>query len=150
MLHGELQSVSSKLTDIHISMIKRFPLYAQKALTSKRKKGKQKGSKKQEGDIQAKSTFSFGNLSSVIVASQIFYSIQRINSFTAVERINADYTKKLACKAAAPSTTSTECLEQIAAILNARNQGSAGCSAKGTDAQRGVEMIESDDEVKLE
>ena len=77
-----------------------------------------------------------------------------------MERINADYTKKLACKAVAPrpflwlpgkkkcfSTISTKCLEQVAAILNARNQGSTGCSAKGADAERGVETIESDDEV---
>ena len=79
-------------------------MYAQKALTSKRKKGKQKDWKKQ-GAIQAKSTFSFGNLSSVVFFSQIFDSIQRNNSFTAVERINADYTKNLACKAAAPRSS---------------------------------------------
>ena len=68
--------------------------------------------------------------------------------------------KRLACKAAASrsfavaarkkkcfSTISTKCLEQVAAILNARNQGSTGCSAKGADAERDVETIESDDEV---
>ena len=36
-----------------------------------------------------------------MVASQIFDSIHRNSSFTAVERISTDYTKKLACKAAA-------------------------------------------------
>ena len=45
------------------------------------------------------------------------------------------------------STTSTKCLEQVAAILNARNQGLAGSSAKGAESERGVETIESDDEV---
>ena len=45
------------------------------------------------------------------------------------------------------NTTSTKSLEQIAAILNSRNQGSARCSAKGADAERGVEVIESDNEV---
>ena len=34
-----------------------------------------------------------------------------------------------------------------AAILNARNQGSAKCSAKGVDAERRVEAMESDNEI---
>ena len=34
----------------------------------------------------------------------------------------------------------------VAAILNARIQGSAGCSTEDADAEKGVEMIESDDE----
>ena len=59
---------------------------------------------------------------------------QSWSSFTAEERINADYTQKFARKAAAPRSF-------------ARNQGPAGCSAKGADAERGVETIESDDEV---
>ena len=45
------------------------------------------------------------------------------------------------------NTTSNKSLEQIVAILNARNQGSARCSAKGADAERDVEVIESDNEV---
>ena len=45
------------------------------------------------------------------------------------------------------STTSTKSLEQIAAILNARNQGSARCSAKGADAEGGVDATRSDNEV---
>ena len=72
-----------------------------------------------------------------------------------MERINAGYTKKLACEVAAPksvavaarkkyfSTTSTKSLEQVAAILNAQNQESVRCSAKGADAETGVETIES-------
>ena len=47
------------------------------------------------------------------------------------------------------AATSTKCLEQVAAILNAPrlNQRSARCSAKGADAETGVETIESDNEV---
>ena len=45
------------------------------------------------------------------------------------------------------STISTKSLEQRAAILNARNQGSAKYSAKGVDAERRVEAIESDNEI---
>ena len=73
-------------------------------------------------------------------------------------RINIDYTKKLVkqlhldpflwlLEESVFSTTSTKSLEQVAAILNAQNHGSARCSAKGADAERGVEAIESDNEV---
>ena len=39
-------------------------------------------------------------------------------------------------------TTSTKRLEQVAAILNTRNQGSASCNVKGVDAESGDEAIE--------
>ena len=35
----------------------------------------------------------------------------------------------------------------VQVAINARNQGSARCSAKGADAETGVETIESDNEV---
>ena len=73
-------------------------------------------------------------------------------------RINIDYTKKLVkqlhldpflwlLEESVFSATSTKSLEQVAAILNAQNHRSARCSAKSADAERGVEAIESDNEV---
>ena len=44
-------------------------------------------------------------------------------------------------------TISTKRLEQVAAILNTRNQRSASCNVKGVDAESGDEAIEWDDEV---
>ena len=64
-----------------------------------------------------------------------------------VKRLHLDPLLWLLEKKKCFSTISTKCLEQVAAILNARNQGSTGCSAKGADAERGAETIESDDEV---
>ena len=137
VLHEELQSVCSKLTNVHISMLKRFPLYVQNVLTSRRKKENRKVRKNKEEQFKQRARSLLGNLSSVEVATQIFDSIQRNNYLTAVERINADNTKKLAFKAAARrsfavaaskkcfSTTSTKRLERVAAILNAQNQESA-------------------------
>ena len=48
-----------------------------------------------ENRLKQRARSLLGNLSSVEVASQIFDAIQQNHSFTAVERINADYTNKL-------------------------------------------------------
>ena len=122
----------------------------------KRKRERLEKNKKERFKQRARSLL--GNLSPVKVATQVFDSIQRNNSFTAVGRINIDYRKKLVkqlhldpflwlLEESVFSTTSTKSLEQVAAILNAQNHGSARCSAKGADAERDVEAIESDNEV---
>ena len=70
-----------------------------------------------------------------------------MNAKKLVKRLHLDPLIAVAARKRCFSTTSTKSLEQVAAILNARNQGSARCSAKYADAERGVEAIESDDEV---
>ena len=95
VLDEERQSASSMLTTVHFSMLKRFPLYAQKALTSRRKKEGKKKVRKKEERLKQRARSLLGNLSSVEVATQIFYLNQRNNSFTVVKRINADGTKEL-------------------------------------------------------